>query len=136
MTAQELQKPVSYHEFASLVQDVNDMKSLMSMMVDALNRIAVIDERQQTSIGMMQKLDERLGRTEDRQREADIARAVGQAASSRLDAIEKVIAELHVERERDKARFQTVIWMVRGLWAMVTFLGIGGIIGLARWIGA
>lgn len=136
MTAQEPQKPVSYQEFASLVQDVNDMKSLMSMMVDALNRIAVIDERQQTSIGMMQKLDERLGRTEDRQREADIARAVGQAASSRLDAIEKVIAELHVERERDKARFQTVIWMVRGLWAMVTFLGIGGIIGLARWIGA
>ena len=42
-----LEKTVNYREFAILQQDITDMKSLMSRMVDTMGRISVIEERQQ-----------------------------------------------------------------------------------------
>lgn len=128
-TAQE-QKTIQQHEIHALAQDVSEMKSLMSKMVDAISRIGLLDERQQTVTAALQKLDERTVRIEDRQREAEIARALSQAGTDRLNLIDAGFRELHIERERDKARFQTVIWMIRGLWATVTAGGLGLVIKL------
>lgn len=132
MSGTEEQKTVSVKEFHSLAQDVSDMKSLMSKMVEALNHISVINERQQTFTSLVQKLDERMERMENRQHQSDVTQAVAQASTSRLDLLDMGFRELHIDRERDKARFQTVVWMVRGLWAVA---GVGGLIGLLRGIG-
>lgn len=122
MNAQE--KNISYQEFHTLTQDMSDMKTLMSKMVEAINKIGLLDERQQTVTHVLQKLDERMARMESKQQEADIARALNQASADRLNLIDSGFRELHIERERDKARFQTVIWMIRGLWATVTAGGL------------
>ena len=43
---------------------------------------------------------------------------------SRVTAIEKGFLDMHVEDERNKARFQTIVWLVRGLWAVVGSAGL------------
>lgn len=116
---------ISYQELQSLNRDIGEMKKLMSQMVEAISRISLLDERQQVVAQALQKLDERMARMESKQQDADIARALSQASSDRLNLIDMGFRELHIERERDKARFQTVIWMIRGLWATVTAGGLG-----------
>lgn len=125
---------ISYQEFQSLNRDIGEMKSLMSQMVEAISRISLLDERQQVVAQALQKLDERMARMESKQQDADIARALSQASSDRLNLIDMGFRELHIERERDKARFQTVIWMIRGLWATVTAGGLG--VAAKLWGGA
>lgn len=125
---------VSYQEFQSLNRDIDEMKKLMSQIVEAISRISLLDERQQVVAQALQKLDERMARMEGKQQDADIARALSQASSDRLNLIDMGFRELHIERERDKARFQTVIWMIRGLWATVTAGGLG--VAAKLWGGA
>lgn len=124
-------KTISYQEFKVLSQDMSEMKSLMSKMVEAINRIALLDERQQAVAHALQKLDERMGRMEEKQQQAEVARALTQASADRLNLIDAGFRELHIERERDKARFATVVWMVRGLWGVA---GAGGAIAIIKLI--
>lgn len=114
---------INIQELGALHRDIGEMKKLMSQMVDAISRISLLDERQQVVQHALQKLDERMARMEHKQQEADVARALTQASADRLNIIDLGFRELHIDRERDKARFQTVIWMIRGLWATV---GVGG----------
>ena len=100
------------------------MKALMSKMVDAVNRISLLDERQQSVSLSIQKIDERVARLEAKQQEAEISRAMNHASGDRLNLIDAGFRELHIERERDKARVQTIIWMIRGLWATVAAGGM------------
>lgn len=124
MGTQQDEQTISYQEFHSLNRDIGEMKGLMSQMVEAINRISLLDERQQVVSQGLSKLDERVARLEHKQQEADIARALNQASTDRLNLIDMGFRELHIERERDKARFQTVIWMIRGLWATVAAGGL------------
>ena len=120
---------ISYQEFQSLNRDIGEMKSLMSQIADAITRITLLDERQQVVGAFMQKLDERMARMEHRQQETEIANALAQQGASRLTNVEAGFREMHLDRERDKARFQTVVWMVRGLWA-ICGTGVVGIIAM------
>ena len=121
---EEKQQPITYHEFKSLSRDMGEMKALMSKMVDAVNRISLLDERQQSVSLSIQKIDERTARLEAKQQEAEISRAMNHASGDRLNLIDAGFRELHIERERDKARVQTIIWMIRGLWATVAAGGM------------
>ena len=120
---------ISYQEFQSLNRDIGEMKSLMSQIADAITRITLLDERQQVVGAFMQKLDERMARMEHRQQETEIANALAQQGASRLTNVEAGFREMYLDRERDKARFQTVVWMVRGLWA-ICGTGVVGIIAM------
>lgn len=120
-----MQQQINHLTLEALTRDMSEMKELMSRLVDAVNRIAILDERQNTTATMLAKLDEKTIRMEIRQQESEIHRAVSQASQERMTAMDAVVREMHVERERDKARFQTVVWMVRALWAVVTTGGIG-----------
>jgi len=128
-------KTVDYAEFHKVAQDMGEMKALMGRLVEAIQRITLLDERQQVVAGFMEKLDDRMGRMENRQHEAEIASVVIRSSTSRTDALESGYREIYIDRERDKARFQTVIWMVRGLWAVVGVIGTGGIIAVTRMFG-
>ena len=101
----------------------------MSQIADAITRITLLDERQQVVGAFMQKLDERMARMEHRQQETEIANALAQQGASRLTNVEAGFREMYLDRERDKARFQTVVWMVRGLWA-ICGTGVVGIIAM------
>lgn len=123
------EKTVSHQEFSNLISEVGEMRGLLAKIVEAINHITRLDERQQQVAGFMQKLDDRMARMESRQHEAEIVTAVSQANTSRLSNIEVGFRDLHLERERDKARFQTIVLMVRGLWAVVGS-GVIGLIGM------
>jgi hypothetical protein len=113
-----------HNEIQILDERMGRLEGLMSKMVDAMSRIALLDERQGVVATALQRVDERLARVEARQQEADIARAMSQTSNERLASIESAVREMHIERERDLARFQTVIWLIRGLWATVTAGGL------------
>lgn len=120
-----MQQQISHLTLETLTRDMSEMKELMSRLVDAVNRISILDERQNVTTTMLAKLDEKTMRMEIRQQESEIHRAVSQASQERMTAMDAVVREMHVERERDKARFQTVVWMVRALWGVVTAGGVG-----------
>lgn len=121
---------VRYQEFQNLVNDVSDMKSLMSKIVDAINRIALLDERQQNTSAILEKLDTRMSAIESSLRAAEIHRASQEGNSSRIVVLETALREVHVERERDKARFDTAVWMIRGIWAVLGSSIVGGVMYL------
>lgn len=124
--------PINHQEFQALVEDMRDMKNLMSKMVDAISRIGLLDERQNVIATSLQKLDERTGRMEAKQQQAEIHSAVTQISHDRLGVLDAAVRELHVERERDKARIQTIVWMIRGLWA---FAAAGGLAFATKFAG-
>ena len=123
------QKEVTPAELHNLVRDVREMRGLMSQIADAITRITLLDERQQVVSAFMQKLDERMARMEHRHQETEIANALARQGASRLTNVEASFREMHLDRERDKARFQTVVWMVRGLWA-ICGTGVVGIVAM------
>lgn len=100
------------------------MKSLMSKMVEAINHISLLNERQQVFATTIQRIDERLGRMEAKQHEADIATALQGNMTSRVESLERAVREQHVAHERDKARQQTLVWALQGVWAVLV-AGIG-----------
>lgn len=110
---------VQYHEFSALKQDITDMKSLMSRMVEALSRISVIEERQNQFAATAGEALKRMEYIAQKQHQNDIANAIHVNMAARVDLLEAAVRESHVENERHKARFDTAIWMIRGLWAAV-----------------
>lgn len=115
---------VSYQDFATIQKDITDMKTLMSQMVNAMNRITVIEERQQVAADAINKAVVRMELISDKQHVFEIEGARNGPIANRVDAIEKAFLEMHVEDERNKARFHTVVWLVRGLWAVVGSAGV------------
>lgn len=133
MTAPTAPRQIEYHEFTGLKQDVTDMKSLMSRMVETMSRITVIEERQHAASEATNKALERMEQITERQHAYELANAGNTSVVSQVGRIETVIRELHVESERNKARFGTVVWMVRGLWAIVGLtVGSGGLIWITH----
>ncbi len=120
---------VDYAEFSTLQKDMTDMKSLMARMVEAMGRITVIEERQHVMAQATSKSLDRIEEITERLHQNEVANALQNSISSRVVQIETVFRELHIENERNKARFDTVVWMVRGLWA----IAIPGI-GAAVWV--
>ncbi len=67
----------------------------------------------QTSNKALQRMDEII----ERQHQHEVTNAVNYSMASRVDALEIAFRELHVEGERNKARFQTFRWLLHGAWA-------------------
>lgn len=117
------------YELAGIKRDITDMKSLMSRMVEAMGRITVIEERQHASATAVSDALRRIEAVTSRQHQHDVENAINFALAARVERMEEVVKESHTDGERNKARFETVVWMVRGLWAIVA---AGGLIWLAR----
>lgn len=118
---------VSHAEFASLRSDVADMKALMARMADAMTRLALLDERQQGFAETNKEILRRIDTMEKNQQQAALQAAAAGDTGSRIKNLEETFREMHIEREKDKARFQTVVWMIRGLW-LVAGSGAAGVI--------
>ena len=118
MSDPQEQRTVRYQEFADMRSDIADMKSLMARMVEAMGRITVIEERQHVLAQNSSKAIERMEELTERLHQNEVANATQNNLAARTSQIESVFRELHVENERNKARFDTVVWMVRGLWAV------------------
>lgn len=114
---------ITQGEFNSLSRDVAEMKALMGKMVDAISRISILDDRQSSVAAVLVKVDERLARLEEAQHRAELSAARESVSPVRITNLESSVREMHVEREKDKARMQTIIWVVSGAWALVGALG-------------
>lgn len=110
---------VPYHEFLALKQDITDMKSLMSRMVEVLSRISVIEERQNQFSSTATEALKRMEEIAQRQHQHEVNNAANSTVANRVDALEVAARESYVEAERNKARFQTFTWIMRTLWVVV-----------------
>jgi hypothetical protein len=113
---------------ARLESGMEDMKALMQRMVDAMTHLAVIDERQQAMLDNNKEVIGRLERIEVRQHQAELNAASNGDVSGRVKTLEEATRDLHIEREKDMARLQTVVWMIRTMW-----LGVPVVIGAVVW---
>lgn len=112
-------------DLEDLKRDMTDMKSLMSRMVEAMSRITVIEERQHDLSQVTSKAMDRMEMVAEKQHAYEIISASNSSMAGRVTVMETAFRELHLEGERNKARFGTIIWLVHGLWALV---GGGGLI--------
>ena len=131
MSDTSLERRVDFYEFKAIQQDITDMKSLMSRMVEAMGRITIIEERQHASATAVSDALRRIEDVTNRQHQHDVENAVNAAIAARVANLEISVREFHVEGERNKARFETIVWMVRGLWALVA---AGGALWAAKLI--
>lgn len=113
------QRAVDYHEFSAVRQDLTDMKALMGRMVEAMSRIALIEERQNTQAAKADQHYERLESVMNKLHEHEVLAATNTGVGGRLKDVEVAVRELHVESERNKARFQAIVWLIGGVWAFV-----------------
>ncbi len=128
MSEPSSQAIVNAREFSALKQDITDMKSLMSRMVEAMSRITVIEERQHTMAQSTSKAIERMEAITERQHAYELVNAESASTVGRVGRLESVFQDLNIESERNKARFQTVVWTVRALWAVLGSGAIGAVI--------
>jgi hypothetical protein len=117
------------NRLVTLERDMSDMKALMQKMVDAITRMALLEERQASVKETTDKILDQINDIREHQAAVELAAARGQVSPSRIEALEGAIRETHVEHERNKARFQTLVWTVRAAW-------IGGVavVGVVAWL--
>jgi Asp-tRNA(Asn)/Glu-tRNA(Gln) amidotransferase C subunit len=115
------------HQLTQLSTEVSEIKVVLNKVVEAISRLALFEERQDNVAKTTNKILERVERIEERQHRSDIESATNANQGERLKVLENVVKEMHIENERNKAQFQTVVWMVRGFWALV---GSGGLLWL------
>jgi hypothetical protein len=116
-------------EFLQLRSEFSEVKIVLNKVVEALNRLAVFEERQQNVAVLTNKILERVERIEERQHRADIDSAVNASTGNRLQAVEDCVKEMHLDTERHKASFATLKWLVATIWAV---LGSGGALWLIQ----
>lgn len=124
---------ISMDDFVSLRRDVSDMKGLMAKMVDALGKIAVIDDRQQNSSVLTLKLIDRLERIEARQQSHDILDATRAGLTTRVETLETAVREDHLDMERNKARIETLKAAINTAFSALGVLGAGGAVALFKY---
>lgn len=124
-------------EFAVMKRDIGDIKSLMGKLVDVVSRFALLEERQQSTAEVTNKILERVERIENHQHQMDVRNARTSDHSERIKNLEVAFREVHIDSERHKTRMQTSVWMMRGAWAVIgsflaawaygTFIGGAGL---------
>jgi hypothetical protein len=121
--------PTDTSKLEAAVADIAEMKSLMGRMVEAIQRIALLEERQGASAQTQNKILETVEDLRQRQHAAELASATNSDIASRVKALEGAVRDQHVEREKDKARFDTLAWTIRALWAVA---GSGALLWAAK----
>ena len=116
MGGEQAKRTVEYGEFAAMQRDVADIKGLLSTMVETMQRLSLIEERQNNLGLSANKLFEQIEKIVTQQQQHQIADALNANLASRVAAIETLHRELHVENERNKTRFQTFSWLLKGAW--------------------
>ena len=71
------------------------------------------------------RIAERMEVAEEKRHAQELITAKTADLPGRVSAIEVKIHDQHIEQEKNKARFETFSWIVRGLWAVAgTGLGL------------
>lgn len=110
---------VSAREFGLLQRDIGEMKGVMLKMANAIDMIVRLEERQREVAESTDKILDRVDSLERRQHEADITAAAAKRPLSQLEEMRSALAALQMERERDKARLEGLMFGVRALWVFV-----------------
>lgn len=111
-----MSEEVTRAEFTVIERELGDMKSLMQRMVDAMTRLALLDERQQGMFDTSKEILKRIAGIEQRQHNAELTAAHNGDMAGRLKVLESAFKELHTERVTERASFKTAVWMVRAMW--------------------
>jgi hypothetical protein len=113
-------------EIKAIRSDMSEMRRDMSEMAKALTRLTLLEERHAAFNALLTKIAERQESADAKRHEADLVAAKNSDIPTRVASIETVIRDMHIERQEDKARFNTFVWMTRALWTVATSgLGLG-----------
>lgn len=114
-------------ELDHIHREIKDIKALMSSMVEAMARITVIEERQHAYSSTAEKVLDRLDEVVKAQHKTELYNATNAGLAGRVEALETVVRETHLENKTNKARFETMVFMVRAIWAVIGLVGAGGL---------
>lgn len=120
---------VSSEDFRLLRGEVSDMKTVMAQMAKTLDRVVLLEERQQQVSATANKILEQVEAMRSAQHETDLRFAGLGDLTGRIDRLERAAHEQHIEAERAKASFKTAIWLIRGAWAVIA---AGGLVVAAK----
>ena len=122
-------------QLVNMQRDIQDVKFLMARMVEAMGKIAMIEERQHSMATANTRIADRLEEIMRRQHEQDLVHAQQGDVPGRLKNIEAGFRELHLDNERNKARVQTMMWIAGAAWTFIAgggLLWVSGVIGVAK----
>ena len=119
---------INQEQLHGMQRDIQDMKSLMGRMVEAMAKIALIEERQQTMAAANQRIADGLEDIVKRQHAQELEHAQHGDIPARVLNIEKGFRELHLDNERNKTRVQTMMWIGGVAW---TFIAGGGLLWIS-----
>lgn len=112
-------------QIADVKDQLSDIRAALARMADALARLALLEERHSTTQAALAQISFRLEQMEERRHAQELVAARTEDHPARVVSIEMAIRDQHVEQEKNKARFETLSWIVRGLWAVAgTGLGL------------
>lgn len=107
-------------EIRAIRSDMSEMRQDMSEMAKALTRLALLEERHAAFNTLLTKIAERQEVADQKRHDAELAAARNSDLPTRVEGVERVIREMHIERQEDKARFNTFVWLSRALWTVST----------------
>jgi hypothetical protein len=116
-------------ELDGIHRDIRDMKSLLTSMVETMQRLSIIEERQNTMVQSSNRLFSQIESIVSQQQKLQVTDALNANMSARLSSVETAFRELHVENERNKARFSTFRWLLNGAW-----VAGGAVVAVLLWL--
>lgn len=130
--------PVSADDFRRLAGEVSDMKELMGQMTQALTRLALLEERQQSVTVVTGKILEQVEDIRKSQHGIELRLANYPDIQGRVQRLEEVVRDMHLEQQRDKASVVASLKVTKmfmtGAWAAV--LALSGVVAFVLTGGA
>lgn len=124
---------IAHREILQVRDELRDelvqMRGVMNRVVETLDRLARLEERNAVVTLTISKLEERVARAESVQHQQEIQAAANGPLQGRVHILETEFKRLHIERENEKsalqARVQTAGWIAKTGWAVLGVLGSG-----------
>lgn len=122
--------PVSHDDLRLVRHEMGEMRQVMSRMADAIEKVVVLDERQRVAMETNTRILESIEEIREGQHRTELRFAEYGDMKGRIERLETATRDLHVEREKDKASFQTTVKTIKGLWAVfgVGILAVGAFV--------
>ena len=123
---------VNREELHQLRAEVTDIKVFIRQMSEALTRLTLLEERQQNVTTQTAQILSQIELIRNHQHAVALQTAREGDVPARFEAIDALLAAMTIERAEDKARVGAVSNLVRGAWAVISVIGIAGLVSIAN----
>jgi uncharacterized coiled-coil DUF342 family protein len=126
--------PIQNSDLASVKEDMADLKASVRQIAEAVTKLAVLEDRQQHQMILVEKTLNRLGEMEDKQHAIELRLASSQLSHERLINVERsmndIATKLAAYEMAGKVAGKTSLLGLKGLWAVFG----GAVTGFVAWV--